>query len=181
MQQKNVEASKIIGNKGTEHGELLKQLEEVKGERDALQLKLDTNKTKDPANPPTPKLTDPPPTKPVAEQLEEVEARMTDEQWELAGRALSLEKDKQKAIDYNEVPEKRLEFLSELLEATELKEKPTAFTRKTVVEADPNKGESPVKLMIKQITGVAHGPSGRAVAMGGQSHSTQPQTDPRLR
>jgi len=178
----NVEASKIIGNKGTEHGELLKQLEEVKGERDALQLKLDANETKDPANPPTLKPNDPPPTKPVAEQLAEVEAGMSDEQWKLAGTLLKMVEDKDEAIALNEDPTKRLKFLSDLASNKQVKEKPTAFTRKSASsEPQSKKDESLVEQLLNQMNGVAHGPSGRAVAMGGQSHSTQPQTDPRLR
>ena len=178
----NVEASKIIGNKGTEHGELLKQLEEVKGERDALQVKLDANETKDPANPPTPKLNDLPPTKPVAEQLAEVEAGMSDEQWKLAGTLLKMVEDKDEAIALNEDPTKRLKFLSDLASNKQVKEKPTAFTRKSASsEPQSKKDESLVEQLLNQMNGVAHGPSGRAVAMGGQSHSTQPQTDPRLR
>ena len=177
----NNDASKIIGSKGAEKGELLKQLEEVKGERDALQLKLDANETKDPANPPTLKPNDPPPTKPVAEQLAEVEATLTDEEWGVLNQALALVENEDEAIALDEDPAKRLKFVSEFKASKILKKRPTAFTRKTVAEPPTPTGETQVDELLKQITGVAHGPSGRAVAMGGQSHSTQPQTDPRLR
>ena len=181
----NNDASKIIGSKGAEKGELLKQLEEVKGERDALQVKLDAKPTKEPTTIPPktePEPNDPPPTKPVAEQLEEVEAGMTDEQWKLAGTLLKMVEDKDEAIALNEDPTKRLKFLSDLASNKQVKEKPTAFTRKSASsEPQSKKDESLVEQLLNQMNGVAHGPSGRAVAMGGQSHSTQPQTDPRLR
>jgi len=180
----NDEASKIIGSKGTEKGELLKQLEESKAETAALQVKLDTTTTIDPTKTPpqgTPKPTDKPPTKPVAEQLAELEADLTEEQWELAGTLLSMVEDKDEAVALNEDPAKRLAFLSDLASHKDVKEKPTAFTRKSATnEPQPKKDESLVDQLMKQAFGVTHGPSGRAVAMGGRSRSTQPRPDSRL-
>ena len=180
----NVDASKIIGSKGAEHGEMLKQLEEVKGERDALQIKLDATGTEEPkpaASNAAPKQSDPPPAKPVAEQLAELEAGLTEEQWGVAGQLLALVEDKDEAIALDEDPAKRLKFLSDLASNTEIKEKPTAFTRKPASNETPAaKGETQVELLLKQLTGVTHGPSGRSVATGGQGQGTKPQTDPRL-
>jgi len=182
----NDEASKIIGRKGAEHGELLKQLEEAKGERDALQVKLDANATGDPTTAQTTQTsttattTTAAPTKTEQEQLEEVEAKMTDEQWTLAGTLLSMVEDKDEAVALNEDPAKRLKFLSDLASNKEVKEKPTTFTRKPASDEPAPKGETQVEQLLKQLSGVTHGPSGRAVARGGQGRSTQPQTDPRL-
>jgi len=176
----NDEASKIIGRKGAEHGEMLKQLEEVKGERDALQAKLDGRSDGEPTPKPQQNQPPVPPTKSVEEQLTEVEGSLTEEQWKLAGTLLSMVEDKDEAIALDEDPAKRLKFLSDLRSNKEIKEKPKAFTRKKpAAEPKPNGGETQVEQLLKQLTSVPHGPSGRVVA-GGGSRSNQPQTDPRL-
>ena len=96
---------------------------------------------------------------------------------------MSLVEDKDEAIALNEDPAKRLKFLSDLKQNKQIKEKPTAFTRRQKAEPTPSNdaGETQVDKLLKRLSSVTHGPSGRAPVGTAPSQSSQPRTDPRLR
>ena len=177
----NDEASKIIGAKGAEKGELLQQIKALEAERDELKAKMETGIS--PVE--TPKSQQPqppaPPAKSVEEQLDAIEDSLTEEQWGQLGELIKAVDDVDDAVAIDKVPERRLQFIREFKQL-QPKEKPTAFTpRKKATSTPAPTGETQVEQLMKKVFGVAHGPSGRVPVGRPFDHTTQPRTDPRLK
>ena len=175
----NDEAAQIIGGKSTQIGKLTQELEDANKTVKNLEAQLEEKAEKNAE--PTPSTQTPPTTqKSVEEELAEVEVSLTDEQWALANELIKVE-DEDKAIFLAENKAERLKFLKELTSDPDLKTRPTAFPRTTKPSKPAEAGETQVNRLLKRLSGVTHGPSGRA-PVGGQGGSRTPQqtTDPRL-
>jgi hypothetical protein len=175
----NKEAAKIIGSKGTEHGLLKQQLTEAETKIVDLTAQLEGKPNTEPGTKPPAPQPPPAPEKPVDEELAEVEGKLTKEQWAIADQLIAVE-DEERAIELADNPKARLAFLKELSSSPETKTRPTAFPRTTKPTTPPPDEETHVQRLMKRLTGVTPGPSGRAAGGGAINRQPESRSDPRL-
>jgi len=172
----NKEAEVIIGTKGGQLGtanqkvtELELKLTEAETTISDLTNKLEA--TGQTVIPPTANTTE----KPIAEQLAEVEDKLTDEQKAQAQALMELVEDDNEAMALVNDPKVRLKFLVELTADPANKQRPKTFFKPEKAEQTPSGGEETVyQKVLAKLKGTTHGPSGRVVQPAGSPQQSQP-------
>jgi hypothetical protein len=158
------EAKKHLGSKGGELGFLKQKVTELETELE--QAKASNTVTPDPATPTTAPA---PPRKSLTEELAEVEAALTDEEWQLADRALELvdDDDDAKALAYpqdDKWRKERLDILRGVKSNVALKPRPSTLRPETAQPKAPAKtGESLADQLLKKMTATSVAPQGGVV------------------
>ena len=159
----NKKAEVIIGTKGGELGTVKQDLEKSETRASTAEARVSELEKQLEQNgqviTPTTTTTE----KPIAEQLAEVEGKLSDEQKALAQALMEAETDDDKARKLVNDPATRLEFLSELLTDPATLQRPKSFF-KPEKDEKPASGDvdSTYKRLVAQVKGVTHGPSSSA-------------------
>jgi len=154
----NDEAQKIIRGKAGEIGQLKQELAHLKAAQGT--------EPQAPQNPAPPQQQQPgAPVKTVDESLAEIEAGLTDEQWQAADALLEKMTDEE-AVRFTNNKKDRLEFLTGLKNdpAMQVLQRPKSFRPQAPTQQPPADGKSAYELVMQRIRGTVPGPSGSAGA-----------------
>jgi chromosome segregation ATPase len=162
---------RALGHDGGERAFLKKKAEELEEQVKDLEIQLRQAKSSNAEH--TEKATTTtapaPPRKSLTEELAEVEAALTDEEWQLADRALELvdDDDDAKALAYpqdDKWRKERLDILRGVKSNVALKPRPSTLRPETAQPKAPAKtGESLADQLLKKMTATSVAPQGGVV------------------
>ena len=170
FKEDNDKAREIIRSKGGEKSALLQEIEDLK--KQVEELKGGSTEGAGGTKPPAQN----PPAKSVEDELAEVEASLTDDQWAVADGYLA-KMDDDTALKYADDKKTRLEFLRGLKNDPALKplSRPKSFRPQAAKPGEsPQPQEDAYTALQRMLGRVVPGPNGRAAPSGSTAQAKTP-------